>query len=352
MKSGILSIGVGIVCLSIMIYLIKNYKNLCLFWDKIKDKKITTIISKILIIVVICSMIYYIYELILGIQNSINFFKYTKENDIVNEYNDNKIIEEYKFYNNSMKANYESQNSQNPYIPDGFSYVEGEWNSGFVIQDTNGNQYVWVPCTNKENTEIPKLERRNFSKQPFISKDICINENCEEFILSSLENGGFYISRYEIGKENNLPVSKSGVEIYGNITRKEAMSEIEKMYRNLNCELINGYAYDTTLSWLNNTNKIEINKIEENENIKTGRKKYNNIYDFIDNILEITTESSYGTVIVRGFLFSESEEESENSYLEKMTGVGANSLDRISIREEDNYYTPENIMGFRTVLYK
>ena len=164
MKSGIVVIGIGIICISIIIYVVKNFKNIYLFWDKINKNKIVTIIFKILIIVAIGVMIYSIYNSILQVRKSINFFKFSKENDIVNNYNDNKIIEEYRMYGNAINSNYGNQIPQKPYVPEGFSYVEGEWNTGFVIQDENGNQYVWVPCTNKGNTEIPKLERKNFSR--------------------------------------------------------------------------------------------------------------------------------------------------------------------------------------------
>ena len=45
------------------------------------------------------------------------------------------------------------------YIFEDFSYVEGEWNTGFVIEDKDKNQYVWVPCSNIENIDVPKLEK-------------------------------------------------------------------------------------------------------------------------------------------------------------------------------------------------
>ena len=353
MNLNILIICAGIIIVSIIIYFVKNFKEISGFIDKMRENKIATIVYKAIIIVVIFAMVYSTYRWIVEIQKSFDFLRFTKENDAINDYNDKKIIEEFKIYKSAIDENYENQNSKNPYIPEGFSYVEGQWNTGFVIQDEAGNQYVWVPCTNVEDEEVVKLERKNLSKEPFISKDICINEGCEKFILSSLENGGFYISRYEIGKENNMPVSKAGVEVFGNITRNEAQEVVNKMNKNaeLHYELINGYAYDTTLSWIKSTNEIKINKIEDKENVKTGRMSYNNIYDFIDNILEITSESSYGNVIIRGFLFNEEDEKRENKFIEKL-GYNIKSLDRISIREEDSYYTLENIMGFRTMLYK
>ncbi|MBR3614263.1 MAG: hypothetical protein IKL55_03700 [Clostridia bacterium] len=288
---------------------------------------------------------------IVALNKSAETYKFNKKVDDIYNYNDNKIIKENEFYEISIDKEYENQGFNNPYIPDNFAYVEGEWNTGFVIEDLNGNQYVWVPCSNKENNLTEKLGRKDFSEEPFISKDECINENCEDFILSSLENGGFYISRYELGKENNTIVSKPDVKLLKNTTKKEAEKLISEMYSDLNCELINGYAYDTTLSWLKNTNEIKINKIEDKENLKTGRAKYNNIYDFCDNILEMSSEYYYGTVIIRGFLFADNENNFNSELVENLE-YNINSFDRMSIREEDNYYTPEHIMGFRTVLYK
>ena len=76
--------------------------------------------------------------------------------------------------------------SYNPYIPNGFTYKEGTWDTGYVIVDNNGNEYVWVPCSNKVNGNIPKLEKVIFSNETFISKDICINEGCEKFLTNAL----------------------------------------------------------------------------------------------------------------------------------------------------------------------
>lgn len=352
MKPGIFVIAIGIVVISTVIYLVKNFKEVLSFFEKIKKYKIATIIYKILIIVVIFGMIYWIYYMLKNINTSIEFYKFTKENEIVENYYDNKILEEMKFYSEVIKKEYPNQNYKIPYIPEGFSYVEGDWKTGFVIQDDVGNQYVWIPCTNKENLEVEILQRKNFSRNEFISKDICINENYENFILSSLENGGFYISRFEIGIENKNPVSKKNAEIIKNVTKKEAQKIVKQMNKNenLHCELINGYAYDTTLVWLKNTNNIEIDKRKFEEKVYSGRTVYNNIYDFTDNIFEITSEISYENVIIRGFL--NYSEESKDDEIFKKYGYESDSLSRISIRENDNYYTVENIMGLRTVLYK
>lgn len=350
MNSGIFVIGIGIILVSIMIYIIKNFNDIKNIIVGFKDKKYYKIIYILVIVVISSYTLYFVYNNVQKLIANVERYKWSMNNDKINEYNDEKIAKETSAYRNAIDKNYENQNPQNPYIPEGFSHVEGEWNTGFVIQDEKGNQYVWIPCTNKNIENVEKLERKNFSVDPFISKDICINENAEEFINSSLENGGFYISRFEIGIENNEYVSKKGTEILSNITKNEALDVLNKMkiHENVNHELINGYAYDTALAWIKNTNDIKVNKYYNKDNPLTGRNSYNNIYDFTDNVLEMTSETTYGNIIIRGFLFESS---AENAVLDDL-GYTSDNMERLSIREEDNYYTIDNIMGLRTVLYK
>lgn len=353
MNGGIFVIGIGIVVISILIYVIKNFEYIKNKANELKSNKVINTIYKCIFVLIVLLLIYYIVENVIEVIENIEKYKWSMNNDEIIQQNDELLAKEYEIYKTAISKEYDIQKAKNPYIPEGFTYVEGEWNNGFVIQDENENQYVWVPCTNKTEAEdgIEKLERRNFSNEPFISKDLCINEGCEKFINSSFENGGFYISRYEIGIENDKYVSKADKKVLSNITKKEATEIVNKMNTNekLNSELINGYAYDTVLAWLKNTNDIKISKYEDTESLLTGREKYNNIYDFIDNIMEMTSETSYENVIIRGFLFEELE--TDDNYLGEI-GYGPDSLARISIREEDNYYTIDNIMGLRTILYK
>ena len=170
----------------------------------------------------------------------------------------------------------------------------------------------------------------------FIKHFDCYEENYEAFLNSALENGGFYVSRFEIGKDKeNKPVSKMGYEIYNNITIEEAKNISKNMQDNINSELINGYAYDTVLNWMLNTEKIEVG-IRETENFLTGVKSYKNIYDIVDNVYEFSTEYSYENIVYRGIF-------GENKYINNL------SLDNRLIC--DNLYSNDNI-GFRTILYK
>ncbi len=49
----------------------------------------------------------------------------------------------------------EGEKVTTPPVPSGFSHVDGtEINSGYVIQDTNGNQFVWVPVDKNQKIKI------------------------------------------------------------------------------------------------------------------------------------------------------------------------------------------------------
>lgn len=224
---------------------------------------------------------------------------------------------------------------KNPYIPEGFKYIEGKWNTGFVIEDENKNQYVWIPCCSRKNNEgINVLEKRNFVASPGISYFYCYEDDSEniEFLKSSLENGGFYISRYEIGNEDGVAVSKAGVKIWNNISFKEAKEISNNMYTSITSSLINGYAYDTAFNFI--VDEIE-NRCENKSTGITGTKSYKNIYDIVDDMCEITSEMQYNFMVFRGII-------SDNKYIEDFV------LDnRFSADVE---FVSENL-GFRVVLY-
>ena len=72
----------------------------------------------------------------------------------------------YEVYGNrlSKKSSY-----NNPIVPEGFKKIETDtaswelengipkgWNSGLVIEDEIGNQFVWVPISDKEDLDLSK----------------------------------------------------------------------------------------------------------------------------------------------------------------------------------------------------
>lgn len=346
--SSVFFIVISIFIITIFIYIIKNKR---IIIEKINNKKIRIILKSIFLLFLIFFLIKQ-YNNISEIIKLYDWYCISKENEKMYAAYDEMISKENVFYKDVVNNNYNNQKSFEPYIPEGFDYVEGSWDTGFVIQDANMNQYVWVPCTNKENEKIEKLKRLNFSQNPLISKDLCNNKEYENFLLSALENGGFYISRFEIGKENNKPVSKKGITIWDGVTKNEAEKIVKSMYNDINCELINGYAYDTTLAWIMKTNEVESNiiDIKKSESYITGKQNYNNIYDFVDNIMELTSETYYSNVIIRGFPYEINQE--SRGIISQNFGYDIENFDRFSIMENENYFTITTILGFRSVIYK
>lgn len=199
-------------------------------------------------------------------------------------------------------------------VPPTFKYIEGEIDTGAVIEDEEGNQFIWVPV----NEEI-KYERILFNHN---GEDIDTEElkklnlndiNCynKEFDKSVEKYNGFYIARFEAGKEegNEIPVSKANVLPWTQIVWEKARELAISMYGEneyFQTDLVNSYAWDTTCIWME---KAEIDVDDStsygnyqnsrdglNKVVETGsndRWKANNIYDMGGNAWEFTTEE-YG----------------------------------------------------------
>ena len=198
-------------------------------------------------------------------------------------------------------------------IPAGFaiSLVEGEQTvkEGLVIIDKNGNEFVWIPVTD-ESTYI-----RNTTYE---STDISSNSyDYDGYLPSTVENEkkvvtnakGFYIARYETGKEliNNeyVPVSKKGAVVWCNITQPEAQSISESFISNSNVvsALISGTQWDVTMGFVNNKDGFITTEMSANRHIGSltvsGQNKADkvyNIYDLEGNAWEyIAEKNTYST---------------------------------------------------------
>ena len=334
---------VGIIGISVFIFIIcvtseKVRQKIYLIVNKKIFKSKITIKNIILVILGILTIIWAVYSLRIAYDN----FKFVNK-DMSKELDElNETLEISKTqgnrYKELMKMETNIENCKNPYIPDGFHYVEGNWDTGFVIADENENQFVWVPCTNKDNNEeIPILKKDIFSDDNVSYFSCYEQEDYEEFIISCLQNGGFYISRFEIGNIEGKPVSKFGAKIWTNVNWNEANSISNGMYDSINSRLINGYAIDAAISFvLNNTNK---NKFTETTGT-SGTECYKNIYDLLDNMLEWTSEMKHGLVILRGTVWEIDEE--TNAYLYSLF------CERFANVPE---FTGEKL-GFRTIIYR
>ena len=285
----------------------------------------------------------YIGVFIIVIFGSISYFvlknQQQDDNDIIFSEYYAKVEEENNYLESLLQNEYDETKSENPYILDGFHYVEGTVETGYVIEDESGNQFVWVPC-NSEN-----LSKKDFSDDAFIPISECWEEKeiYEKFLESSLENGGFYVSRFETGIEDEKLVSKINVETLVNVNRADIQEKIDTTFADVeyNIEIINGFAYDRMLTWVYDTcedTTIIDTEIYPDEIFYTGRYSYNNIYDIFDDMYEITLENCFNMTVYRGFT---------SIYIQ---GLVQSFDNRYTTIEEYNY---KNInISSRLVLYK
>ena len=187
-----------------------------------------------------------------------------------------------------------SSNETRPYLPTGFTQVKGTTlKNGLTIQDSTGNQYVWV--------EVPKtgkvyptagLSITNFTDEEYTAietdlhtytdvyrdgtsyKDEYYSEvgltndqytNLKKTMLKSVyQNGGFYIGKYETGIENKpktsgsadtapteTPVIKQNAYPYNYVTCSQAQTLASNMESgNYNTSLMFGVQWDLVLKYL------------------------------------------------------------------------------------------------------
>ena len=198
-----------------------------------------------------------------------------------------------------------------PYFPDNtFTKKEGTIDTGLVIQDGSGNEYVWVvvPKSLYSNTNY----NSNNAKKPSSSTDYANIEYClqqytatyrngtdysdtyvadgknvgwfadetaynnlkNSMLKSVYENGGFYVGRYEAGIGTNrtgieaqvngkypvpttVPVSKADAYPYTWVTRTQAQNLASKVNAGTKTSsLMFGVQWDLVLAFMHNKGNI------------------------------------------------------------------------------------------------
>ena len=232
---------------------------------------------------------------------------------------------------NIATANVYFTNYVNPPIPEGYKYVCGEWNNGFVIERCDGSQFVWIPVgsLNSNGTHdgehfSEKFGRRNYRNDEFSDDEF--NEALNDELLEQLESvkkyGGFYISRYNISESSKgKPQSVKGAKpwIYSDFFSAKWFASTIEDSEAVKSHLTFGAEYDSVLEWFI---KTEIKTLAEiaytstewgnhwnKENpprkvVETGSREEwcaNNIYDFAGNVDEWTQEQNESSFrVIRG----------------------------------------------------
>ena len=187
-----------------------------------------------------------------------------------------------------------SSNETRPYLPTGFTQVKGTTlKNGLTIQDSTGNQYVWVEVPKAERVyKTAGLEIKDFTDEEYTkieddlhtytdvyrdgtsNKDEYYSEvgltndqytNLKKTMLKSVyQNGGFYIGKYETGIENKpktsysvdtapteTPVIKRNAYPYNYVTCSQAQTLASNMESgNHTSSLMFGVQWDLVLKYL------------------------------------------------------------------------------------------------------
>lgn len=264
-------------------------------------------------------------------------------------------------------------------IPTGFYYVGGTKTSGIVISDNVndkdkyknkavvgtdllGNQYVWIPCTTDSTrsklqyartewgVEVDGADNSRAIKDELtltdssvtysdadtanginadVSKEIVAQIKAEK--TSVAKYGGYYIGRYEVGKNGDTAVVKYNQTPYASITWSTAYGLAKQIITNSEATsyLCSSYAWDTAVNFIqnNSTAKNYATSIEgfngnwnpqavkdpsgnvikpagTSQQLNTGlTTQFCNIFDMGGNEAEFTTELNPGTsetVVLRG----------------------------------------------------
>ena len=216
------------------------------------------------------------------------------------------------------------------WIPEGFKVADDSASTvqgGVVIEDKDGNQFVWVPVAT-----IADYKRTWYTGDGTLSK---YSEALPEDEKTSVERyKGFYIGRYEAGDKENTEAKtlrssndvtktvtiKANQAPYNNVTKTQAISLAEgfatKQGYKAKTKLVSSYAWDTTIAFMQKVNSDYGSSSEEGNYTDTtfsytditGARQTKaknssvlvptgqttpvcNIYDMGGNVWEWTTES-------------------------------------------------------------
>lgn len=243
-------------------------------------------------------------------------------------------------------------------IPEGFKIANDsatEVTRGIVIEDatyinTVGSQFVWIPVgdirASDGSTKTIELNRYTFDSDgtPTTQGTNVIKNSYQElstslygnsvaknlygFIASVDNNYGYYLGRYEMGTDTQRTSSSDELTqvkvqenkyVYNYVTQSQASTLSQNMYTSdsFTSDLINSYAWDTAIVFIQKFSGCENYSMQKNTNytpVKTGMSTIGtnydvrcNIYDMGANCFEWSTETctgSYGPGTYRAGMYA------------------------------------------------
>ena len=247
-----------------------------------------------------------------------------------------------------------ARSPNNPYVPEGFSVISDNVDNGFVIEDEYGNQYVWIPIENGKPIRTNGFDS-NYEET---------SSTATALVNSVAKNYGFYIGRFEASEYEvngkKTAASMNGKIPWTNISCVDAFEYANSSgqvfgYEDCNTALINSYAWDAALSWIDTKYESYSSSIDYgnynnsiiNPTGGTSKDIVCQICDLAGNVSEWTTE------IYKNDKNKNKREENEKNIISKVIRGGSATLSRTAASRRGY---AENLMdaywGFRLVLYK
>ena len=221
-----------------------------------------------------------------------------------------------------------TKTTEGTYLPKGFEQVEGTTlENGLTIQDSKGNQYVWVEVP-KTTTVYPTagLNIKDFTTEEYTAIETDLHTYTNDYrngttykdeyysdattglkseqytalkqkmLKSVYKNGGFYIGKYETGIESTpktsgsstttpeeIPVIKQNAYPYNYVTCSQAQTLANKMESgNYTSSLMFGVQWDLVLKYLETKGTAQAD-------LKTDSTSWGN---YSNNLWNITNENS------------------------------------------------------------
>ena len=218
----------------------------------------------------------------------------------------------------------------NPYLPSGFTYVAGTTlENGLTIQDSKGNQYVWVEVpqittvyptaelniTTFNADEYTKIEtdlhtytadyresgwEDKYDSYSYEMTGLTSEEYYElkkKMLKSVYQNGGFYVGKYETGIENapktsgssstvptEIPVIKQNAYPYNWVTCSQSQTLANSMESgSYTTSLMFGVQWDLVLKYLETKGTTQVD-------LKNNSTNWENCYDSSWNITNVNSK--------------------------------------------------------------